>query len=124
MQEQGMRSSQGSEFIAVALVVAVVIGLAGGYFLIRMEDRGGNAAVAVAPAPAGGPATGSLSLPDGVAMGDFRSMYLQGCVAGAQQNPDARDCSTTIPSRASAIASFRGSSASSPATRSPLPMSR
>lgn len=50
-----MRSSESTETIVVMLAIAIIIGLAGGYFLIRLADRQSEAAMpvsaAVAPRP-------------------------------------------------------------------------
>jgi len=39
-----MRSSESTETIVVMLVIAIIAGLAGGYFLIRLADHAGDAA--------------------------------------------------------------------------------
>ncbi len=90
-----MRSSQGNESITVALIVAVIIGLAGGYFLIKMEGR-----EAAAPVSASAPAAQDSAsrqadeevielLRDKEVSDEFADLFEAACSLGTQREAGA-----------------------------------
>ena len=86
-----MRSSESTETILVMLVIAIVIGLAGGYFLIKLDER--NAAPLTAGASTVEGQSSTASPLDGLLKGavtsdDFATTFVAKCSEEISERAD------------------------------------